>query len=225
MGASLDSLAVEEVPEPGFCSVKRSVFPFTKFPGVDVILGPEMRSTGEVMGADRSLAMALAKAQMSSNYDLPVDGSVFLSVRDSDKQAVVEVARGLVSMGFTVFTTGGTHSLLQDHSVETTLMPKISEGARPNILDKISNGEIDLLVNTPTRKGADTDEGRIRAAAVRHGVTLITTLAGARAAVQGISALRSGNWGVTALQDYFPSAGPGHERTATPAEDLQLSGQ
>ena len=136
--------------------------------------------------------------------------------------AVVEVARGLVSMGFTVFTTGGTHALLQDHSVETTLMPKISEGARPNILDKISNGEIDLLVNTPTRKGADTDEGRIRAAAVRHGVTLITTLAGARAAVQGISALRSGNWGVTALQDYFPEA-PSPE--SFQPGDLQLSGR
>jgi carbamoyl-phosphate synthase large subunit len=115
------------------------------------------------------------------------------------------VARSLVSMGFTVFTTGGTHALLEDHSVQTTLMPKISEGARPNILDKIANGEIDMLVNTPTRKGADTDEGRIRAAAVRHGVTLITTIAGARAAVQGISALRSGIWGVTALQDYFPA--------------------
>ena len=225
MGASLESLQVDEVTDPGFCSVKRSVFPFTKFPGVDVILGPEMRSTGEVMGADRSLAMALAKAQMSSNYDLPVEGNVFLSVRDSDKAAVVEVARGLVSMGFTVFTTGGTHSLLQDHSVETTLMPKISEGARPNILDKISNGEIDLLVNTPTRKGADTDEGRIRAAAVRHGVTLITTLAGARAAVQGISALRSGNWGVTALQDYFPSASTVDGKPRAHAENLQLSGQ
>jgi len=106
-----------------------------------------------------------------------------------------------------VFTTGGTHTLLVDHSVQTTLMPKISEGARPNILDKIANGEIDLLVNTPTRKGAETDEGRIRAAAVRHGVTLITTIAGARAAVQGISALRSGIWGVTALQDYFPVDG------------------
>ncbi|MEC8559601.1 MAG: carbamoyl-phosphate synthase large subunit [Planctomycetota bacterium] len=204
MGAPLESLDVAEVPAPGFCSVKRSVFPFSKFPGVDVVLGPEMRSTGEVMGADRSLAMALAKAQMSCNHDLPVEGSVFLSVRDSDKPAVVEVARGLVSMGFTVFTTGGTHALLADHSVETSLMAKISEGARPNILDKIANGEIDLLVNTPTRKGADTDEGRIRAAAVRHGITLITTLAGARAAVQGISALRSGSWGVTALQDYFP---------------------
>ena len=207
MGGTLLDMKVKEVPSPGFCSVKRSVFPFAKFQGVDVILGPEMRSTGEVMGADRSLPVALAKAQMASSYDLPTEGNVFLSVRDSDKTAVVDVARSLVSMGFTVFTTGGTHTLLVDHSVQTTLMPKISEGARPNILDKIANGEIDLLVNTPTRKGAETDEGRIRAAAVRHGVTLITTIAGARAAVQGISALRSGIWGVTALQDYFPVDG------------------
>ncbi|HAW95069.1 MAG TPA: carbamoyl phosphate synthase large subunit [Phycisphaerales bacterium] len=209
MGGTLLDMNVHEVTSPGFCSVKRSVFPFAKFHGVDVILGPEMRSTGEVMGADRSLPVALAKAQMASSHDLPTEGSVFLSVRDSDKNAVVEVARSLVSMGFTVFTTGGTHTMLVDHSVETTLMPKISEGARPNILDKIANGEIDLLVNTPTRKGADTDEGRIRAAAVRHGVTLITTIAGARAAVQGISALRSGVWGVTALQDYFPAQDSG----------------
>ena len=212
MGGILRDMAVEEVPSPGFCSVKRSVFPFAKFHGVDVILGPEMRSTGEVMGADRSLPVALAKAQMASGHDLPTEGNVFLSVRDSDKNAVVEVARSLVSMGFTVFTTGGTHTLLEDHSVQTTLMPKISEGARPNILDKIANGEIDLLVNTPTRKGADTDEGRIRAAAVRHGVTLITTIAGARAAVQGISALRSGIWGVTALQDYFPAGDSTHSK-------------
>ncbi|MBB48623.1 MAG: carbamoyl phosphate synthase large subunit [Phycisphaerae bacterium] len=209
MGGTLLDMNVHEVTSPGFCSVKRSVFPFAKFHGVDVILGPEMRSTGEVMGADRSLPVALAKAQMASSHDLPTEGSVFLSVRDSDKNSVVEVARSLVSMGFTVFTTGGTHTMLVDHSVETTLMPKISEGARPNILDKIANGEIDLLVNTPTRKGADTDEGRIRAAAVRHGVTLITTIAGARAAVQGISALRSGVWGVTALQDYFPAQDSG----------------
>ena len=107
-------------------------------------------------------------------------------------------------MGFQVYTTGGTNDFLRSHTVETDLMPKISEGARPNILDRIANGEIDLLVNTPTRKGADTDEGRIRAAAVRHGVTMITTVAGARAATQAIAALRSGTWGVAAMQDYFP---------------------
>ena len=204
MGASLDELGIKEVHDAGFCSVKRSVFPFAKFPGVDVVLGPEMRSTGEVMGADRSLPIALAKAEMACGFGFPTKGSVFLSVRESDKAAAVDIARSLVSMGFMVYTTGGTNDFLRSHTVETELMPKISEGARPNILDRISNGEIDLLVNTPTRKGADTDEGRIRAAAVRHGVTMITTIAGARAATQAIAALRSGTWGVAALQDYFP---------------------
>ena len=208
MGASLTELGVKEIHDAGFCAVKRSVFPFAKFPGVDVVLGPEMRSTGEVMGADRSLPVALAKAEMACGFDLPREGSVFLSVRDSDKGAAVDIARNLVSMGFTVYTTGGTNDFLRSHTVETELMPKISEGARPNILDRIANGEIDLLVNTPTRKGADTDEGRIRAAAVRHGVTMITTVAGARAATQAIAGLRSGTWGVTAMQDYFPTAEP-----------------
>ena len=204
MGASLDELDVEEIHDAGFCAVKRSVFPFAKFQGVDVILGPEMRSTGEVMGADRSLPVALAKAEMACGFDLPTKGTVFLSIRDSDKTAAVDIARSLVSMGFQVYTTGGTNDYLRAHTVETELMPKISEGARPNILDRIANGEIDLVVNTPTRKGADTDEGRIRAAAVRHGVTMITTVAGARAATQAIAALRSGTWGVAAMQDYFP---------------------
>jgi carbamoyl-phosphate synthase large subunit len=204
MGESLDRLGVTEVPDSGFFAVKEPVFPFTKFPGVDVILGPEMRSTGEVMGMDRSLPIALAKAHMAAGTRLPTEGNVFLSVRDLDKPQCIEIARQLVSMGLRVFTTGGTHTLLREHSIETTPLRKISEGARPNIVDKIANGEIDLIINTPTRKGADTDEGRIRATAVRAGVPMITTVAGARAAGQAIAALRAGAWSVAAVQDYFP---------------------
>jgi carbamoyl-phosphate synthase large subunit len=125
-------------------------------------------------------------------------------VRDSDKSHAVEIARHLVSMGFTVFTTGGTNQLLQQHSIDTVLLRKVSEGARPNILDKIANGEINLILNTPTRKGAETDEGRIRATAVRNRVPMITTITGAKAAVQAIAALRAGTWSVAAMQDYFP---------------------
>lgn len=110
----------------------------------------------------------------------------------------------LVSMGFTVFTTQGTHELLRSHSVDTVVLRKISEGARPNILDKIANGEIQLIINTPTRKGAHTDEGKIRATAVRAGVPMITTITGAKAAVAAITALRAGAWSVAAVQDYFP---------------------
>jgi carbamoyl-phosphate synthase large subunit len=204
MGATLDDLGVREVPETGFSCVKEPVFPFDRFPGVDVILGPEMRSTGEVMGIHRSLPVALAKAMMAAGMRLPTGGNVFLSVRDSDKSHAVEIARHLVSMGFTVFTTGGTNQLLQQHSIDTVLLRKVSEGARPNILDKIANGEINLILNTPTRKGAETDEGRIRATAVRNRVPMITTITGAKAAVQAIAALRAGTWSVAAMQDYFP---------------------
>jgi carbamoyl-phosphate synthase large subunit len=204
MGASLESLGAREVPDVGFYAVKESVFPFSKFPGVDVVLGPEMRSTGEVMGADRSLPVAFAKAQMAAGVHLPVQGQVFLSVRDSDKQQAVEVARSLASMGFTVLCSEGTARMLRTYSVACTPVPKIATGQRPNVLDLMANGQVQLVINTPTRKGGSTDEGRIRAQAVRANVPIITTIAGARAAVQAIQALRGGSWQVVAIQDYFP---------------------
>jgi carbamoyl-phosphate synthase large subunit len=212
MGASLEELGVQEAHDTGFYAVKESVFPFAKFPGVDVVLGPEMRSTGEVMGADRSLPVAFAKAQMAAGVHLPTQGRVFLSVRESDRAHAVEIARSLVAMGFTVVCTRGTHDHLARHSVRTERIAKIAEGQRPNILDAIRSGEIHLIINTPTRKGGRTDEGQIRAQAVRSGVPIVTTVSGARAAVQAISALRAGNWDVSAIQDYFPhlARGPLH---------------
>ena len=215
MGARLADLDVREVPETGYFAVKVSVFPFSRFPGVDVILGPEMRSTGEVMGMDLSAPVALAKALMSASVQLPTEGEVFLSVRETDKPHAVEIARTLVSMGFTVFTTQGTREHLRSYSVDTVLLRKISEGARPNILDKIANREIRLIINTPTRKGAHTDEGKIRAMAVRSGVPMITTISGARAAVAAIGALRAGAWSVAAIQDYAPHLA--RQPAATPA--------
>jgi carbamoyl-phosphate synthase large subunit len=203
MGSSLDELGTKEISETGFFAVKEPCFPFEKFPGVDVVLGPEMRSTGEAMGMDRSLPVALAKAKMSVSRSLPTSGQVFLSIRESDKSQAVEVARTLVSMGFTVFTTSGTRDFISSHSVDTELICKISEGARPNILDKIANNEIDLIINTPTRTGAKTDEGQIRSMAVGARVPMITTITGARAAVAAIEALRGGAWHVAALQDYY----------------------
>ncbi|MBU3729249.1 MAG: carbamoyl-phosphate synthase large subunit [Phycisphaerales bacterium] len=204
MGASLDELGVQEVHDTGCYAVKESVFPFAKFPGVDVVLGPEMRSTGEVMGADRSLPVAFAKAQMAAGVHLPTQGKVFLSVRESDRPHAVEIARSLVAMGFSVVCTQGTHDHLARHSVRTERIVKIAEGQRPNILDAIRSGEIHLIINTPTRKGGRTDEGQIRAQAVRSGVPIVTTVSGARAAVQAISALKAGSWDVAAIQDYFP---------------------
>jgi carbamoyl-phosphate synthase large subunit len=204
MGASLKQLGVAEAPGRGFYAVKEAVLPFAKFPGVDVILGPEMRSTGEVMGMDHSRPIALAKSQMAAGTNLPTSGTIFLSVRDTDKKHIVNAARSLVKMGFTVLTTGGTNEYLRTQGVATEPVRKISEGGRPNIADKISNDEIDLIINTPTRKGAKTDEGHIRAMAVRAGVPMITTVAAAKAAVEAIEALRAGAWGVAATQDYFP---------------------
>jgi carbamoyl-phosphate synthase large subunit len=178
------------------------VFPFSKFPGVDVILGPEMRSTGEVMGIDQNFAIAFAKSQMAANCSLPSKGKVFLSVRDSDKAAILPVARKLAEMGFEIITTRGTQTFLQQHGIETRLVNKISVG-RPNAIDLIKNRELALILNTPTRKGITSDEGRLRATAVRFNVPMVTTATGAAAAVQAIAALRTGDWGVRALQDYF----------------------
>ncbi|MEX1016490.1 MAG: carbamoyl phosphate synthase large subunit, partial [Phycisphaeraceae bacterium] len=198
----LGELGVDEVT-PKHTSVKESVFPFSKFPGVDVILGPEMRSTGECMGADPTFPIAFAKSQMSAGVKLPQKGKVFLSVRNADKPAILPVAKKLVAMGFDVHTTGGTHRLLADQGIMTTRLQKISEG-RPNAVDLIKNGELALIINTPTRKGLKTDEGKLRATAVRFNVPMITTVTGAAAAVQAIEALRAGQWQVRALQDYFP---------------------
>ena len=201
----LGELGVTEEVVPKHTSIKESVFPFSKFPGVDVILGPEMRSTGECMGADTSFPVAFAKSQMSAGVSLPTEGKVFLSVRNSDKPAVEPIARRLVEMGFTVYTTGGTHTHLAERGIETQRLHKISEG-RPNATDLIKNGELNLVINTPTRKGPATDEGKLRATAVRFNVPMITTLTAATCAVEAIAALREGSWSVNALQDYFPEA-------------------
>jgi carbamoyl-phosphate synthase large subunit len=215
MGRSLATLGTKEIPNTGFYAVKESVFPFAKFPGVDVVLGPEMRSTGEVMGADRSLPIAFAKAQMAAGVHLPTKGNVFLSVRDGDKDEAIAIARDLRSMGFEVYTSKGTAAFLKTYSVETKSVHKLSEGARPTVLDLIANGEIHLIINTPTRKGGKTDEGRIRATAVRAGIPMITTISAAKATVEAIAALRAGAWTVTAIQDYFPHlARPKAERKA-----------
>ncbi|TVQ33099.1 MAG: carbamoyl-phosphate synthase large subunit [Phycisphaeraceae bacterium] len=202
MGRTLAELGIEERPDTGYYSVKESVFPFDKFPRVDFVLGPEMRSTGEVMGIDPSLPIALAKAEMASGTKLPMSGNVFLSVREIDKPHIVETARALASMGFGLYTTRGTAEYLARHSVKTTPLKKIAEGARPNVADMLTSGEIHLVINTPTRTGFATDEGKIRATAVRLGVPMMTTATGAEAMVRAIQALRAGDWTPFALQDY-----------------------
>jgi len=203
-GQRLADMGVTDELHPAHTSVKESVFPFSKFPGVDVILGPEMRSTGEVMGIDLAYPIAFAKAQMSAGTTLPTDGNVLLTVRQSDKAAIVPVAQQLIEMGFTLITTGGTHDYLAKHDICSQRINKIQEG-RPNCIDVIKNHEAALIINTPTRKGINTDEGRIRALAVRFNVPIITTCAGGVAAVKAIQAIKTGQWGVKALQDYSPA--------------------
>ena len=200
VGRSLEEQGITTEPVPRYISVKEAVFPFAKFPGVDIVLGPEMRSTGEVMGIDTDFASAFAKSQLAAMSRLPSRGTVFVSVAQRDRQAVVPIAQRLATMGFQLLGTSGTAGALLQHGIDITTIRKIREG-RPNLLDHLANGAIDLIVNTPSGKGARTDEGRIRASAVSHGVPCITTLAGARAAVAAMERLRQGKLKVYALQD------------------------
>jgi carbamoyl-phosphate synthase large subunit len=200
VGKPLREQGITAEPVPKYVSVKEAVFPFAKFPGVDIVLGPEMRSTGEVMGIDRDFAAAFAKSQLAALSRLPLKGTVFVSVAARDQQAVVPIARRLTTLGFQLIGTSGTANTLLPHGIAITAIRKIREG-RPNLLDYLANGTIDLIVNTPSGKGARTDEGRIRASAVSHGVPCITTIAGARAAVSALERLREGKLNVYALQD------------------------
>ena len=206
IGKTLDELGLFEEVVPAYYSVKESVFPFSKFRGVDIILGPEMRSTGEVMGIDDSFPIAFAKSQLAASAALPASGKVFLSVADRDKDEVVPIARALAELGYTLVSTRGTARALRAAGVAVEEVPKLSEG-RPNLTDYIKNNEIALVINTPSGQGARTDEGKIRAEAVAHGVTCITTLAAAHAAVDACREVRGRAPTVSALQDRYGSDG------------------
>jgi carbamoyl-phosphate synthase large subunit len=210
-GETLDELGVAEEVVPKHYSVKESVFPFNKFPGVDIILGPEMRSTGEVMGIDNDFPAAFAKSQLAAGSPLPTAGTIFVSVNDRDKPDIVPIASQFAEMGYHLVATRGTARALREHQIAVEEVTKIQEG-RPNLLDKMKNGEVALILNTPSGKGRRTDEGRIRAAAVSHRVTCITTLAAAQAAADACRALRERELTVTALQDRFPIAGPSRKK-------------
>jgi carbamoyl-phosphate synthase large subunit len=203
VGKTLDELGVKDEVIPKHFSVKESVFPFNKFPGVDIILGPEMRSTGEVMGSDETFAMAFAKSQMAANASLPQKGTIFISVADRDKAEIVPIARNFASMGYGLLSTRGTARVLREQGIPVDEIPKIQEG-RPNIVDMMKNGQIAMILNTPSGKGRRTEEGRIRAAAVTHRVTCITTMAAAQAAVEACRALKETEFTVRSLQEWFP---------------------
>ena len=200
VGKTLLEQGITAEPVPHYVSVKEAVFPFSKFPGVDIVLGPEMRSTGEVMGIAMDFPTAFAKSQLAAFCRLPTAGTVFISIAARDRKAILPIARALAVMGFRLLCTAGTAQTMKEDRINVELVRKIHEG-RPNVLDYLANGTIDLIVNTPSGKGARTDEGRIRASAVSHGVPCITTLAGARAAVAAMERLRAGTLEIYALQD------------------------
>ncbi|MGY6247868.1 carbamoyl-phosphate synthase large subunit [Bosea thiooxidans] len=185
--------------------VKEAVFPFARFPGVDVLLGPEMRSTGEVIGLDRSFDVAFAKSQLGAGSKVPVKGTVFVSVRDEDKPRIVPAVRILADLGFRILATGGTLKLLQEEGIDAARINKVLEG-RPHCVDAIKNGEIQLIFNTTEGPQALADSRSLRRAALLHKVPYYTTLAGAIAAAEGIKAYCSGDLEVRSLQSYFERA-------------------
>jgi carbamoyl-phosphate synthase large subunit len=200
-GLSLRELGFTQEIWPEHWAVKESVFPFNRFLGQDILLSPEMRSTGEVMGLDADLGIAYAKSQMAAGSPLPLSGSVFLSVSDADKPRVAEVARQLVALGFELVATNGTAGVLEQAGLKVRRVFKLTEG-RPNTLDLLKNRELQLVINTPSGQMPRADEVRIRTTAVYTGTPIITTLRGARAAVLGIAALRQRGYRVKPLQEY-----------------------
>ena len=191
---------------PEHVSVKEPVFPFNRFPGVDPVMGPEMRSTGEVMGIGRNFGEAFYKAYEGSGQRLPMEGTVFISVKNSDKRNIIMIAHQLQNLGFRIVGTDGTGAVLSRNGIEVHELLKVSEG-RPNVLDMIKNGDIDLIIDTPSGDAAKADHHLIRKEALRRAIPTITTLSGAMAAVQGITAVRHGGLSVKALQDYHDEVG------------------
>ena len=183
-------------------AVKESVFPFARFPGVDVFLGPEMKSTGEVMGIDTNFGRAFAKSQLGAGTDLPLSGTVFVSIKDEDKPAFIEICQNLVEDGFSILATGGTTTALQAAGVPATRINKVMEG-RPHAVDAMLSGDIQLVFNTAKGAGATKDSFSLRHTALTNKVPYYTTVAGSRAAAEAIRALRAGQLGVHTLQDYL----------------------
>jgi len=203
-GVSLAEQGVVSDPVPAHISVKESVFPFVKFAGVDIALGPEMRSTGEVMGVSDRFSIAFAKSQIAAGILLPQKGRIFLSVASPQaKEMMVGLARRLLAMGFELIATSGTARALTEAGIAVEIVKKLQEG-HPNLLDSLIDGRVQLIFNTPRGKGARTDEGRIRAASVLYGVPCITTLPAAEACVLAMEALQTEQLGVQAIQDRFP---------------------
>jgi carbamoyl-phosphate synthase large subunit len=185
-----------------YWAVKESVFPFNRFHGQDILLSPEMRSTGEVMGLDADLGIAYAKSQMAAGASLPLSGKVFISVSDAHKKHVAAVAKQFADLGFELVATSGTGTVLEKAGLKVQRIVKLLEG-RPNVIDLLKNKEIQLVINTPSGAAVPReDEVKIRTTAIYTGTPIMTTLSGAKAAARGIAALKKSGYGVKTLQEY-----------------------
>jgi carbamoyl-phosphate synthase large subunit len=196
-----------ETPKTGWYAVKEAVLPFNRFAGVDPILSPEMKSTGEVMGIDRSFEAAYWKSQIAAYQNLPMEGTVFLSAKDKDKPWMIDLGQKLQAMGFHIVATDGTADGLAQQNVKAERLRKLAEEASPNILDLMKEGRVDLIINTSSGPSAREDEVRIRGEAILRGIALVTTQWGARATIAGIEHMRHKAWDVTSLQDFFKELG------------------
>ncbi len=202
LGRTLAELKFTKEKTVNYIAVKESVFPFIRFSGVDAILGPEMKSTGEVMGIDKTFGAAYAKSQIAAGQKMPIKGNVFISVKNQDKRNVVFIAKKLADLGFTIMATAGTADALKSNDIEVRILPKLHEG-RPNIIDLIKDAKVSLIINTPSGKMTKEDEVKIRSHAILYNIPLITTISGAQATVNGIENLiKEPKISVRSLQEY-----------------------
>lgn len=206
-GEKLKELGFTKEIIPPYWAVKESVFPFGRFPGAPIMLSPEMRSTGEVMGIDKDLGVAYAKSQMAAKPSLPDSGDVFISVKNSDKTRAVEIAKGLSALGFGIIATAGTGALLKENGIAVKKVCRLSEG-RPNVIDLIKNDKVSLIINTPQGTVPRQNENLIRSEALKHNICIMTTISAAAAAVDGIKGLREKGYEVRSIQSYSQEANP-----------------
>jgi carbamoyl-phosphate synthase large subunit len=208
VGETLAEIGFLEEPKPRHISVKEAVLPFSRFAGVDGFLGPEMKSTGEVMGISPTFGIAFAKSQLAAGEGLPMAGTAFISVNERDQKNVVPIARDLAALKFELCATRGTATALEAVGLRVKTIPKLTEG-RPNVLDLIVNGEIDLIITTPLGKTSRADDAAIRRAAILRKIPFITTLSAAAAVVLGVKALSDSGMQVRSLQEYHQAAARG----------------
>ncbi|MDY6958539.1 MAG: carbamoyl phosphate synthase large subunit, partial [Halobacteriota archaeon] len=201
-GKKLKELNVPKVYSPVHVSVKEAVFPFVKFQGVDTILGPEMRSTGEVMGIDQDFGRSFYKAQLAAGNPIPPSGNIIFSIKEADKPDSLPIARDLSRMGYRLLATSGTFAYLKNNGVECDLVNKVND-TRPNVVDLIKNGEVDIVINTTAGKDSILNSQPIRRTALEHNVPYFTTMAAGRALVKGMESQRKSEPSVKALQDYY----------------------